>query len=195
MALRLVLDSMVWAQAAGAAGRGTAGPASELVNLALAHQLELLASPYIRAEVLGVLREAPWFQRRFAPGFDPEAWLDITLGASAELVDVTGPPVLHEHAKDDPILWLAAAGGASHLVTWEERLLDLRHYRFTQVMTPTAFLRAWRHPTAHEPLAEWTVLRRGPVLRPRRAGRAAAAATAAAATAAAATAAATATPA
>ena len=173
MALRLVLDSMVWAQAACISSNGPRGPAAEIVQLALSHQLELIASPYIRAEVLGVLREAPWFQRRLPPGFDPETWLDITLTACAELVDVTGPPVLHEHAKDDPILWLAAAGGASHLVTWEERLLDLKHYRFTQVVTPPAFLRAWRHPTAHEPLAEWKALRRGPVLRPRKAGRAA----------------------
>jgi predicted nucleic acid-binding protein len=171
VALRLVLDSMVWAQAACSFGNGPRGPSAQIVQLALARQFELLASPYIRAEVLGVLSEAPWFRRRLPPGFDPEAWLDGTLTACAELVDVTGPPVLHEHAKDDPILWLAAAGGASHLVTWEERLLDLKHYRFTQVVTPTAFLRAWRHPTAHEPLAEWMALRRGPVLRPRKAGR------------------------
>ena len=176
MALRLVLDSMVWAQAAHAPSRGRRGPAAEIVHLALAHQLELLVSPYIRAEVLGVLREAPWFQRRLPPGFDPELWLDSTLAACAEPVDVTGPPVLQAHAKDDPILWLAAAGGASHLVTWEERLLDLKQYRFTRVVTPPAFLRAWRNPATHEPLAEWKVLRRGPSLRPRKAGRVAAAA-------------------
>jgi predicted nucleic acid-binding protein len=159
VALRLVLDSMVWAQAAGAPARGPWGPSAEIVHLALAHQFELLASSHVREETLSVLCQEPWFQRRLAPGFEPGQWFDETLAACGELIDVTGPPVLQQHAKDDPILWLAAAGGASHLVTWEGRLLDLKHYRFAQVVTPPAFLRAWRHPSAHEPLAEWRALR------------------------------------
>ena len=171
MALRVVLDSMVWAQAAGAGRIGRPGPAAEILGLALDRRIVVVASGYIRDEVLGVLTGEPWFRRKLAPGFDPEAWLDESLAACAELVDVTGPPVLQEHAKDDPILWLAAAGGASHLVTWEERLLGLKHHRFTQVVTPTAFLRAWRDPAAHEPLQEWKVLR-GPGRLPRRRARA-----------------------
>jgi predicted nucleic acid-binding protein len=174
VAWRIVLDSMVWVQA-GATIQGRRGPAAEILGLALSQQVVVVASSYIRAEVLGVLSEEPYYRRRLASAFDPEAWLDESLAACAELVDVTGPPVLQAHAKDDPILWLAAAGGASHLVTWEERLLDLKHYRFTQVVTPPAFLRAWRDPAAHEPTPEWQVLRRGPTLRPRRARRAAAA--------------------
>jgi predicted nucleic acid-binding protein len=170
MALRLVLDSVIWVQAAGPTRQGRRGPAAEIVQLAIDHQFEVLASPYIRDEVLRVLREEPYFKRRLAPTFDPGAWLDESLAACAELVDVTGPPVLQEHAKDDPILWLAAAGGASHLVTWEQRLLELKAHRFTRIMTPPAFLRAWRNPAAHEPLPEWKVLRRGPTLRPRRPG-------------------------
>jgi predicted nucleic acid-binding protein len=170
--LRVVLDSMVWVRAAGAGRTGRRGPAAVIVALALDQQFVVVASSYIRAEVLGVLTEEPYYQRKLAPTFDPEAWLDESLAACAELVDVTGPPVLQEHAKDDPILWLAAAGGASHLVTWEQRLLGLKHYRFTQVVTPPAFLRAWRDPAAHEPLPEWKVLR-GPGRLPRRRARAA----------------------
>ena len=162
MAWRIVLDSMVWAQAARVTTQGRQGPAAEILGLALSQQFVLVASSHIRAEVIGVLAEEPYFRRKLAPGFDPETWGDEVLAACADLVEVTGPPVLHQHAKDDPILWLAAAGGASHLVTWEERLLDLKHYRFTQVVTPPAFLRAWRNPAAHEPLAEWKVLRGGP---------------------------------
>jgi predicted nucleic acid-binding protein len=170
VAWRVVLDSMVWAQAAVGRHPGRRGPAAEILDLALDQQLVVVASGYIRAEVLGVLRDAPHFRRRLLPAIDPETWLDEALAACAELVDVTGPPVLQAHAKDDPILWLAAAGGASHLVTWEERLLDLKHYRFTQVVTPPAFLRAWRDPAAHEPLPEWQVLR-GPGRLPRRRAR------------------------
>ncbi len=169
MAWRIVLDSMVWAQAARVTTQGRQGPAPEILGLALSQQFVLVASSYIRAEVIGVLAEEPYFRRKLSPGFDPETWVDEALAGCADMVEVTGPPVLHQYAKDDPILWLAAAGGASHLVTWEERLLDLKHYRFTQVVTPPAFLRAWRNPAAHEPLAEWKVLRRGPALRPRRA--------------------------
>jgi predicted nucleic acid-binding protein len=171
VALRLVLDSMIWVQAACAPSQGRRGPSAEIVRLAIDHQLEVLASPYIRAEVLGVLREEPYFRRRLAPGFDAELWLDTTLAACAELVDVTGPPVVQAHAKDDPILWLAVAGGASHLVTWEERLLDLKEHRFTRIMTPRDFLTAWRRPAAHEPLPEWQALRRGPALRRRQVDR------------------------
>ncbi len=171
MALRLVLDSMIWVQAACAPSLGRRGPSAEIVRLACDRQFEVLASPFIRAEVLGVLREEPYFTRKLAVGFDPEAWFDATLAACGELIEVTGPPVLQAHAKDDPILWLAAAGGASHLVTWEERLLHLERYRFAHVVTPPAFLAAWRDPAAHEPLPEWKVLRRGPTLRPRPAPR------------------------
>ena len=173
MAWRIVLDSMVWAQAAVGHRQDRRGPSAEILHLALYRMLVVVASSYVRAEVLGVLLEERHFRRKLAPAVDPEAWLDESLAACAELVEVTGPPVLQAHAKDDPILWLAAAGGASHLVTWEARLLDLKHYRFTQVMTPTDFLRAWRDPAAHEPTLEWQALRRGPTLRPRRTRRAA----------------------
>jgi predicted nucleic acid-binding protein len=167
VALRLVLDSMVWAQAAGDLTRHRRGPAAEILHLAIHQHVVLIASSYIRAEVLGVLREEPYFRRKLAPTFDPGFWLDQAFAACAELIDVTGPAVLQAHAKDDPILWVAAAGGASHLVTWEQRLLDLTTYRFTRILTPAAFLRAWRNPEAHEPLPEWMALRRGPPLRPR----------------------------
>ena len=160
MAWRIVLDSMVWAQAAVSRRTDRLGPSAEILDLALNQQLVVVASSYIRAEVLGVLSEESYFRKRLASAIDPEVWLDQILAACAELVDVTGPPVLLEHAKDDPIPWLAAAGGASHLVTWEQRLLDLKEYRFTRILTPPAFLRAWRSPAAHEPLAEWKAMRR-----------------------------------
>jgi predicted nucleic acid-binding protein len=151
----LVLDSMVWAQAAA----NPRGPSGAIVELARERSLVLVASPYIRAEVRLALHDEG-FRRRLGSVFDVDVWLESTLAACAELVDVTGPPVLQEHAKDDPILWLAAAGGASHLVTWEQRLLDLKEHRFTRILTPPAFLRGWRSPAAHEPLAEWKAMRR-----------------------------------
>ena len=44
--------------------------------------------------------------------------------------------------------------GAHHISSHgRRRLLDLKHYRFTQIVTPPAFLRAWRNPSAHQPLA------------------------------------------
>ncbi len=169
MASCLVLDSMVWAQAAA----DPRGPSGAIVELARERALVLVASPYIRAEVRLASHDVG-FRKRLGSKFDVDLWLESTLAACAELVDVTGPPVLLEHAKDDPILWLAAAGGASHLVTWEQRLLDLKEYRFTRILTPPAFLRAWRNPAGHEPLPEWKVLRRAADLPRRRAPRVAA---------------------
>jgi predicted nucleic acid-binding protein len=155
MTWRLVLDPMVWAQAAA----NPLGPSGQIVTLARDRQVSVIASAYIRDEV-GLALQDPYFVERLGRTFEASRWLDTTMAACAELVEVTGPPILLEHAKDDPILWAAAAGGASHLVTWEPRLLDLKHYRFTQVVTPPAFLRSWRHPEAHEPLAEWGEMRR-----------------------------------
>lgn len=155
MVWRVVLDSMVWAQAAA----NPEGPAGEIVELARNGHLVLVASEYIRGEVLDALCDS-YFEERMGGDFDADGWLGTTLVACGEIVAVTGPPVLVDHAKDDPILWAAAAGDASHLVTWEPRLLNLKHYHFTQCVTPPAFLREWRIPKVNETLAGWKAMRR-----------------------------------
>lgn len=152
---RVVLDSMVWAQAAA----NPEGPAGKTVELARDRKFTLIASGYIRDEVRETFKDA-YFARKLGATFDAEGWLTTTLVATSELVEVTGPAVLVEHAKDDPILWAAAAGDASHLVTWENRLLRLSPYRFTQVVTPVAFLREWRIPKVSETLSAWKAMRR-----------------------------------
>jgi predicted nucleic acid-binding protein len=152
---RVVLDSMVWAQAAA----NPDGPAGQVLELARNGKLRLIASAYIREEVLDALRD-PHFKRVLSHDFDAEGWLDTTLVAAADVVEATGPAVLLDHAKDDPILWVAAAGDASHLVTWERKLLNLKHHRFTQIVTPPDFLRTWRAPRVGEPVAAWEAMRR-----------------------------------
>ncbi len=164
MRWRVVLDSMVWAQAAG----NPRGPAGQILELAREERLTLITSTFIRQEVLDTFKD-PHFARVLGQAFDAPGWYAMSLVATTEVIEVTGPSVLTDHSKDDPILWAAAAGGASHLVTWESRLLNLKHHRFAQIVTPPAFLEAWRSPRVSEPLAAWQVMRRATARRMRRA--------------------------
>jgi predicted nucleic acid-binding protein len=54
---------------------------------------------------------------------------------------VEGPQLVVEDPDDDPYLWAAFAGSATHLVTWDEAVLALKHYRGTQIVSPEAFYR------------------------------------------------------
>jgi len=150
---RVVLDTMVWAQAATAQNSGHLSAPSEIVMRAIAGEYTLVASPYIRAEVTRVLRE-PQFSKRVAPLFDPEGWFDAVMEKHM-MVEVSGSAILGDHSKDDPILWAAYAGMASHLVTREKRLLDLKAFHFTQIFAPPGFLREWRVPKVSEHLSGW----------------------------------------
>lgn len=162
MRWRVVLDSMVWAQAAA----NPRGPSGQILELARDGQLTLITSGYIREEVLQTFKDAH-FARKLGEGFDASGWYATSLVCSAEVVEATGAAILLDHPKDDPILWAAAAGSASHLVTWESRLLDLKHHRFAEVVTPPAFLRGFRSTKVSEPVAAWLSMRRATARRMR----------------------------
>jgi predicted nucleic acid-binding protein len=151
----VVLDSMVWAQAIAARFTKRRGPAAEILDLALDGHFQLMISAHIRSETISVLKHDPYFKRRLDQRLDPEGTFDILAMACGDTVEAVGSSLLPGNAKDDPILWVAGAGLASHLVSRDQALLNLKHYRFAQILTPPAFLRAWRAPRVSEPLSNW----------------------------------------
>ena len=119
MLWRVVLDTMVWAQAA----LRPQGPAGEILELGRAGKIRLLVSSYIRDEVLDTFKD-PYFARELAADFDPVGWFKTSLASGAEVIEATGPAVLKDNSKDDPILWLAGAGLASHVVSRDTEILN-----------------------------------------------------------------------
>ena len=55
-----------------------------------------------------------------------------------------GPPLVAADPDDDPYLWTAYVGAATHVVTWDAEVLALKHYREAQVVDPPSFLRELR---------------------------------------------------
>lgn len=138
-ALRAVLDAQVWVSAA----LNPKGAPRAIVDAALSGRLRLVTSAYVRAEVLDVCAR-PGVSERFRPGFDPVEWLELVETACADVAEETEGPPFTSDPKDDPYVWTAWVGGASHLVSKDAHLLALKHYRGAQILDPVAFLRELR---------------------------------------------------
>jgi predicted nucleic acid-binding protein len=80
--------------------------------------------------------------RRFiSPGFDPLEWIECIELACADVVESSsGPPVVPADPDDDPYLWTAYVGAASHVVTWDTEVLAVKHFRGAQIIDPARFL-------------------------------------------------------
>lgn len=149
-----MLDAQVWVSAA----LNPKGAPRAIVDAALSGRLRLVTSAYVRAEVLDVCGR-PGVSQRFMPGFDPVEWLELVETAAADVVDETEGPSLTADPKDDPYLWTAWVGGASHLVSKDSHLLALKHYRGAQILDPVAFLKELRSttgPVVAEPSVEFS---------------------------------------
>ena len=137
---RAVLDAQVWVSAA----ISRAGPARALVRAARAGAFRIVTSPYVREEVREVFAR-PAVRAFLAPGFDPLEWLEAVELAAADVVEnAEGPPVVPADPEDDPYLWTAYVGAATHLVTWDAEVLAVKHFRGAQVVRPADFLRHLR---------------------------------------------------
>jgi putative PIN family toxin of toxin-antitoxin system len=137
--LRAVLDAQVWVSAA----LNPKGAPRAIIDAALSGRLRLVTSAYVQAEVLDVCGR-PGVAERFRRGFDPAEWLELVETAAADVVDETEGPSLTADPKDDPYLWTAWAGGASHVVSKDPHLLALKHFRGAQIEDPVAFLKRLR---------------------------------------------------
>ena len=137
---RAVLDAQVWVSGAISAD----GPARAIVAAARGGQFRIVTSPYVQAEVREILRR-PSVRALMAPAFDPGEWLESVELVAADVVDRSdGPPLVAADPDDDPFLWTAYVGAATHIVTWDAEVLALKHYRKAQIVDPSSFLRELR---------------------------------------------------
>jgi len=138
----VVLDTMVWLSAAANPG----GAPGEIVRLARAGAFRIVTSSAIHAEVLDVLTR-PRIRLLFDPRFDAAEWLDAVEFAAADVIEDTLGPRISADPKDDMFCWAAYTGAATHVVSKDPDLQNLKHYRRAQILEPAAFLAAWRART------------------------------------------------
>ena len=137
---RAVLDAQVWVSAA----INAAGPARRIADGAAGGAFRIVTSPYVHVEVLEVFSR-PAVRRFLARGFDAEAWLDFVELSAADVVEeAVGPPVVPADPDDDPYLWTAYVGAATHVVTWDTAVLTVEHFHGAQIVDPAEFLRQQR---------------------------------------------------
>ena len=136
---RVVLDTMVWLSAAANPG----GAPGEIVRLARAGAFRVVTSTAIRQEVLEVMNR-PRNRDLFDPRVDAAEWLDLVEFAAADVIEDTLGPRISADPKDDMFCWAAFTGAATHVVSKDPDLRNLKHYRGAKVLEPEAFLAAWR---------------------------------------------------
>ena len=140
---RVVLDTMAWLSAAA----NPEGAPGEIVRLARAGAFRIVTSTAIRQEVLEALNR-PRSRDLFDPRVDAAEWLDLVEFAAADVIEDTLGPRISADPKDDMFCWAAFTGAATHVVSKDPDLRNLKHYRGAQVLEPAAFLAAWgRHAT------------------------------------------------
>jgi predicted nucleic acid-binding protein len=80
-----------------------------------------------------------------ASRFDPVEWLELIEITAADVVEAgEGPRVVPADPDDDPYLWTAYVGAATHVVTWDVEVLAVKHFHRAQVVDPAEFLRQLR---------------------------------------------------
>lgn len=120
--LIVVYDCMIFLRAAAKPERG-----SRLFQLVHAGEVVLALSPEILAEIQDVLTR-PEHQARF-PAMTPaavNAFLERLLQTARLFPAVREHYLLERDPKDSKYINLAIEAGASHLVTWDKDLLELR---------------------------------------------------------------------
>lgn len=136
---RVVLDTTVWLSAAANPG----GAPGEIVRLARDGAFRIVTSTAIRHEILEVLSR-PRNRDLFDARFDAAEWLDLVEFAAADVIEDTLGPRISADPRDDMFCWAAFTGAATHVVSKDPDLRNLKHYRGAQVLDPAAFLAAWR---------------------------------------------------
>ena len=161
MAVRVVFDCMVFLQGAARAE----GPAAACLRLAEAGYVELFVSEAILDELRDVLTR-PKIRKKF-PALTHETVEAFLARVQRFAHWVAKPPsvvTLARDPKDEKYLDLAVAAGASHLVTWDQDLLDLRddpsadaqafraNFPHITILDPVAFLNTLETQAAEKPV-------------------------------------------
>ena len=162
MAVQVVFDCMVFLQGAARAE----GPAAACLRLAEAGYADLFLSEEILDELRDVLTR-PKIRKKF-PALTHEAVEAFLARVDRFAHRVAKPPAvvaLARDPKDEKYLNLAVAAGASHLVSWDQDILDLmddpsadaRTFRakfpHITILDPVAFLNTLETKAAGKPPA------------------------------------------
>ena len=149
MTPKAVFDCVVYVQAAGK----PLGPSAACLAAAIAGTVELFATADVIAEVEDVLNR-PRFRAQFPHLTDAAVATFLTTVRAVAVIVVNPPAVatLARDPKDEKYLNLAAAASATHLLTWDNDLLDLMtgtdpdatafrtNHPGIAILTPAAFL-------------------------------------------------------
>lgn len=112
------------------------GPPGRVVEMAAAHQLQLILSPALVEELRQVLRRKIGFSD--AAVYQSETLLrraGVVVEPSIEIAVVVGDPT------DNRVLEAAIAGDADVIVSGDCHLLDLKTFDTVPIMTPRELLR------------------------------------------------------
>lgn len=140
MTVRAVIDAQVWVSAAL---NKLGAPRAIVDEFALSGRLRIVSSIYVHDKVLDVFRR-PEVAGRLPSRFDAAEWLALVEAAAVDFAEESSGPPLIADPKDNPYLWAAFVGGASHVVTKDREILAVKHYRGAQVIDPVSFLRELR---------------------------------------------------
>ena len=133
--IRVVLDANTLASAAVARPGGTL---ARLLDLWLARAFQVFLSPHIETELARTLEDR-YFVRRLSQA--QRAGFLALVRRRVTIVPITTPlPGLASHPEDDLVLATAESVGAEYLVTGDQPLLQLGHFRGTTILSPRAFV-------------------------------------------------------
>jgi putative PIN family toxin of toxin-antitoxin system len=131
---RLVIDSNVWVEAL----ISPTGTARQLVDAALASEIDILMSESTFAELVSRLERSKFDRYR-----EPEVW-NLFLSELVELAlwhgDAGTAVGISRDADDDRFLALAVTGQADAIISGDSDLLDLGSHEGIPVLTPMQLL-------------------------------------------------------
>lgn len=122
-------------------GIGWSGPPQAILNAAIQEKFVLLLS----TDLLDELRRVLAYPRlRFLPQTQVREVLALLPHIAITVEPEERIAVVRRDPSDNRVLECAVAGEATHIVTGDKDLLDLKSFRNIPIMTPAVFLRILR---------------------------------------------------
>jgi len=133
--LRIVIDTNVFIS-----GLNFAGKPSQILDLFIEEEMEVLVSPFILSELERVLRDKfGWEEERVT------RVLNLIKAKAIEIQPRHRLSVIKEKDADNRILECAVEGEADYIISGDKRhILPLKEYLGIMILSPDDFLGFWR---------------------------------------------------